>query len=43
MYAKKSFDAAPFCQKIMAGGVVISPASFEGIDFFDFGSMSLFA
>jgi hypothetical protein len=44
MYAKKSFDAAPLIQKLMAVAFKnSSPAPFEDIDFFDFGSMSLFA
>jgi hypothetical protein len=36
MYAKKPFDTAPHSQKNPQG-------PFEDIDFFDFGSMALFA
>jgi hypothetical protein len=44
MYAKKPFDPAPLIQKFMAGaGKNPSPAPFEDIDFFDFGSMGLFS
>jgi hypothetical protein len=44
MYAKKPFDAAPLIQKKhRPHHQKIPHAAFEDIDFFDFGSMGLFA